>query len=345
MSLLNVTPAFDPKSVESFVLTNYGLKGVAQVLPSERDQNFLLESGSQRFVVKVSNGNEEPAFLDAVNKVLQHLERRLTLCPRIVATLAREPMTQISSSLRAHYLRVLTFIPGRPLAECERFPVLLTDFGKKLARIDNALADFDHPALHRKFHWDLANGVDVIRKHSSLIRDLNLKSIVQRCCQQFESKVGALLNDLPRTVIHGDANDYNVIVSSDPQALPMIVGLIDFGDMVHSYGVAELAIALAYTMLNSQKPIEAATRVVAGYNSERRLSEVEMETLFVFVKLRLGMSICLAAYQQQQRPDNHYLEISQGAICNLLPELVGMDEDEVLAIFNDAMVSSGYDVE
>lgn len=336
MSLLSATPAFDSESIESFVLVHYGIQSVARPLPSERDQNFLLDSGNQRFVVKIANGSEEPEFLDAQNKVLQHLDRQKSFCPHVVKTLNREAMTQIASPFQSHFLRVVTYIPGTPLAESEQFPELLFDLGKKLAQIDNALAEFDHPALHRNFHWDLSNGVSVIREHSGLIRDLQLRATVENYVRHFESCIAPFLKELPRSVIHADANDHNVLVSEDGQR---IVGLIDFGDMVHSYTLADLAIAMAYTMLGKKDPIESASHVVGGYNSECALSDYELEVLFGFTKLRLCMSVCLAAFQHQQRPENSYLDISQQAIRKELPLLMRMDDQEVAARFRDARES------
>ena len=130
-------------------------------------------------------------------------------------------------------------------------------------------------------------------------------------------------------MIHGDANDYNVLV--DPER--MIVGLIDFGDMVYSYTVGNLAIAIAYVVLDKADPRVAAREVVDGYTSEFPLLENEIEALWPLVLLRLGMSVCLAAYQQKQRPENEYLQISQRAIkaepCHgyLRPRIFADDTD------------------
>ena len=55
------------------------------------------------------------------------------------------------------------FLQGVPLGEIKsQTPKLLRDLGRKLGELDRALMDFDHPAVHRDFHWDLANGNRVI---------------------------------------------------------------------------------------------------------------------------------------------------------------------------------------
>jgi Ser/Thr protein kinase RdoA (MazF antagonist) len=94
----------------------------------------------------------------------------------------------------------------------------LQDFGQKLGQLSRALADFDHPAVHRDFHWDLANGNRIINQYASLIENAELRKLVLKC--RFEPAT-----ELRRSVIHGDANDYNVLV--DPESMT-VSGLIDF---------------------------------------------------------------------------------------------------------------------
>jgi Ser/Thr protein kinase RdoA (MazF antagonist) len=109
-------------------------------------------------------------------------------------------------------------------------------------------------------------------------------------------------------------NDYNVLVESD-----RVTGLIDFGDIVYSWTVGELAVALAYVVLGKKDPWAEAAHVVEGYTEE--FENVEQEVLGKLVRLRLAMSVCLAAHQQRQRPENEYLQISQRAIAMSLPSL------------------------
>jgi Ser/Thr protein kinase RdoA (MazF antagonist) len=208
------------------------------------------------------------------------------------------------------YVRLMTYLPGTPLVEVTpHAPELLVDFGRKLGLLDRALADFDHPAVHRDFHWDLANGNRVIDHHAGLIEDARLRELVLEC----RCKVNP---DLRRSVIHGDANDYNVLVEGN-----RVVGLIDFGDIVHSWTVGNLAVALAYVVLGKDDPFSAATHVIEGYATEFPLLLEEREVLWPLVRLRLAMSVCLAAYQHSLRPENEYLQISQSAIADTLPRL------------------------
>ena len=305
MQLLNHTPAFDAESAREIAEETFGVRASLRVLVSERDQNFLLTNDcGEKFVLKIANALESWALLEAQNAVLDHLaEKGVTFCPRVLPSVKGK-----SIDTRSNYLvRLMTYLPGVPLAGIQpHSPALLRDFGRKLGQMDRALADFDHPAVHRDFHWDLANGNRIIDEYSRLVDD---RELVLKC--RLESNI-----DLRRSVIHGDANDYNVLVESDS-----VTGVIDFGDVVYSWTIGNLAVALAYVVLGKDDPFAAAKHVVDGYEEKFRIEEVERAALWKLVRLRLAMSVCLAAHQRRQRPENEYLEISQRAIRETLPRL------------------------
>lgn len=273
----------------------------ARRLPSERDKNYLLTHDlGQQFVLKVANAAESRSFLEAQNAVLEYLSERVPFCQRVIGEVFE---------FEGHLARLVTYLPGVPLAQISpQTPGLLQDLGQKLGQLSRALADFDHPAVHRDFHWDLAHGNRVVNEYAPLIEDTDLRELVLQCRFEPQTK-------LRRSVIHGDANDYNVLV--DPETMT-VAGLIDFGDMVYSYTVGDLAIALAYIVLDENAPFES---VIAGYTSEFALLDDEREALWSLVRLRLVMSVCIAAYQRRQQPDNEYLGISQKAIEKALPRI------------------------
>lgn len=282
----------------------FGIRGSAQQLPSERDQNFLItDEAGEKFVLKISNTRESRSFLEAQNAVLNYLSERVSFCQRVIGEIAE---------FEGQLVRVVSYLPGVPLAEITpHTPGLLQDLGRKLGQLARALAEFDHRAVHRDFHWDLANGNRVVKEYAGLIENPSLRELVLKC--RFEPEI-----DLRRSVIHGDANDYNVLVN--PESMT-VSGLIDFGDMVYSYTVGDLAIAVAYVVLGKDDPKEAAREIISGYESEFVLLDEEREALWPLVRLRLAMSVCLAAYQLRQQPENRYLGISQKAIEENLPRI------------------------
>jgi len=100
---------------------------------------------------------------------------------------------------------------------------------------------------------------------------------------------------------------------------------------VHSFAIADLAIATAYATLGKAEPLEAAVHVARGYQRVKALDEDELASLFGLVLLRLCASVCVAARQQKQRPDDPYLSISQQPIRETLPRLAALDPSRVEA--------------
>jgi Ser/Thr protein kinase RdoA (MazF antagonist) len=289
----------------------FGIQASTRELPSERDRNFLLTADrGEQFVLKIANAREKEEVLAAQNAMLSHLAERVAFCPRVVPALSGEQIVVVEG----HFVRVLSYLPGKPLATVEKQSAeLLYDLGRKLGQLSGALRGFDHPALHRDFHWDLAKGTQVVTQFGTRIKADWLREMV------LGVRVGPL-NDLRGSVIHADANDYNVLVEEDK-----VVGLIDFGDVVYSWTVGELAIAVAYVALGKEDPHAAAAPVIAGYREEFELTANELDALWPLVRLRLCMSVCIAAYQQEQQPENEYLGISQKLIAETFPKLLATD--------------------
>ena len=302
----SVNPIFAQAIAEKY----FGIQASASELPSERDRNFVLSArGGEKFVLKIANVREERDVLEAQNAMMKHLAARVSFCPRVVGSRLGEEMVTVAGRL----VRVLSYLPGRPLGTvASQSPELLHDLGRKLGRLSAALVGFDHPGAHREFYWDLARGAQIINDFGTRINTDWLRDLVL----SFGKNLCLSVDKLRTSVIHGDLNDYNVLVDGDE-----VVGLIDFGDMVYTYTVGELAIAVAYVVLGKENPYAAAAPVIAGYREEFPLTKEEVEALWPLVRLRLCMSVCIAAHQQAQQPENEYLGVSQALIAETLPKL------------------------
>jgi Ser/Thr protein kinase RdoA (MazF antagonist) len=247
------TPRFSVQKAALIAEELYGIRATVSQLPSERDQNFLLTTESnEEFVLKIANGLEDPAFLEAQNEVLHFLTRHFRFFQRPIPSKQGRYIEEISSpDERANFVRLNRYLPGVPLGEIPtRSSELLQDLGLKLGMLDKALLDFDHPAVHRNFHWDLANWKPVLGNYTELIGDTQLRSAIAQYELEFDQHVAPLLPDLRRSCIHADANDYNILVDMKTSK---VVGFLDFGDMIYSYTIGDLAIALAYVVLKNDE--------------------------------------------------------------------------------------------
>jgi 4-aminobutyrate aminotransferase-like enzyme/Ser/Thr protein kinase RdoA (MazF antagonist) len=334
MDLLLHAPALTATEAAELARRLYGIDADARPLPSERDQNFVLHTApGDRFVLKIANALEPRDLLEAQNAAMAWIAQRSILCPRPVPALDGTLLTEITTASGArHVVRVLTWLEGMPLGDVsERDTGLLQEVGERVAELDRALDGFDHPAIHRDFYWDLAQAPAVIRERAPLVEDPELRTLVMRLAGDVVARDGAQLAGLRRAASHNDPNDYNILVHAD-----QVNGLLDFGDIVYTYAIADLAIAMAYAILDAPDPVEAAVAVARGYHWLRPIADDEIAVLFGLVTLRLCASVCIAADQRRQRPGDLYLAVSQGPIARTLPRLAALDRDAVDAALRAA---------
>ncbi len=332
MSVVQHAPRFDPGEAARLAGIHFNIRGGLSSLPSERDQNFLLRTTTGvTYVLKFANGLETREFLDAQNQAMSYVDNHpnATLCQHPVQTLDGATLTTVTGADgRPYFMRMLTYLPGKPLAQVKpHSPGLLRDLGCCLGMLSQSLFGFDHPGAHRQFHWDLANAAPVIRQFKDEITGTANQRVVEQLLSRFEAESVPLLAGLRRAVIHGDPNDYNVLAGGGDDLLSnnqQIVGILDFGDLVYSYVVADLAIAVAYAILDKADPLAAAAHVVAGYHTTHPLTENEIAVLWDLICMRLCMSVCHAAHQRRQEPENEYLSISEKPAWTTLDRLAAI---------------------
>ena len=326
--MLKQPPVFTVQDASRIAFESYGLRAESRMLSGERDYNFHLKSeAGQEFVLKISPAAEQRDILDLQNKALEHLAAYdpALLLPRVRLTAAGKTTATITNANEtSHFVRLLSYVPGRLFTESKpHTPELLHSLGSLLGRMDRALQDFTHPAAQRWLKWDL-RGAQWIRDYLQYIEQPERRAIVERFLSRFEMQALPVLPSLRMSVIHNDANDYNVLVDGADVGSRCVVSVIDFGDMVRTCTVCEVAIAATYAMLNKADPLAAAAHVIAGYHEAFRLSELELEVLYALICSRLCISVVNSAYQRTIEPYNKHLTISEQPAWVLLEKLVGI---------------------
>lgn len=333
MISLQSIPNFTPAEALALAKRQFGIEGAVSGLPSERDQNFLIAavvnrdghgSGGGKFVLKIANVHDTPQLLDFQNAAMRHVAAAMPgfRVQRLVRSLEGRDIAQIRNPRTDadHCVRLMTWIDGEVLAmSAARGPALCDSLGASLAAVDAALRDFSHPAMHRDLQWDLRRA-GMARVHAGLLPE-DRRALVERLFSQWE-----LIDwtGLRHSVIHGDANDHNVIVDGG-----RMVGLLDFGDMVYSATVCDLAIALAYTMLGEDRPLAAGAQVIQAYQRRLPLGEAEQRALYPLVLSRLAMSVCYSAHNRARNPTDSYQVVSEAAAWDLLGKLEAGPRHEV----------------
>jgi 4-aminobutyrate aminotransferase-like enzyme/Ser/Thr protein kinase RdoA (MazF antagonist) len=335
-------PVVTAEQAAAFVSERYGMEAaVIRELAGERDRNYYVAAGDGReFVLKIAHALERLENLDLQNQVLGHLAKNAPNlpCPRVVTAVSGETIASIQTpSHNSHYTRLLTYLPGRPLAEVQpHSPALLENLGHFLGQMDAAMSDFSHPAAYRLFHWRATETAATIRRHLDPLPDHARRSLVRHFLNLFEGHTLPLLASLRSGVIQNDANDYNVLVNEDGDGRPFISGVIDFGDALHAPLVCEVAVAAAYAIFDKDDPLEAAAAVVKGYHQSYPLLAEDVASLYELISIRLCLSVTVSAYQQRLRPDDEYLSISERPGWEALEKLVGYEPVMVENRFRDA---------
>ena len=316
----------------------FGIDAEASALPGEFDLNFRLSgsgpdvTGSQRahgdYILKLSPRSRRPVF-DLMTACLMHLDGASlpAAIPRLVRSTARggrqAVVTIADFEGTPHLACALTYVAGRPFADVRpRSLAALEELGAFLAELDLALSGFDHPELSRDFEWRMESAAGTIASHLHLLEDG--RELVKGSLARATGLLEPVLDTLPRSVIHNDANDYNVMGSPSLDGT-RLSGLIDFGDAARGWRAAEVAVAAAYAMMDLQDPVAAACAIARGYAGVAPLEETECRAIIPMVALRLCLSVSVQARQMREQPDNEYLAVSQKPAWRLLGQLAEAD--------------------
>lgn len=328
-----ITPP-DPVFAAGLVAEHWGLDVEIEALVGFADSNFrLTDARGDRFVLKIAPPDAHREELECQISALFHLAAGplASLVPRVVPTRSGEVLLGVDEETDdPRWGRMLTYLEGRPLArQTRRPPLLLEEIGRTLAMLDFAMADFDHPGAHREFDWDLTTTT----LNAPLIADIDAPSrraLVEAHFDRFDERVAPRLSELVHTVIHNDGNDYNLLVSKAQNGDPRLAGLIDFGDVLYTATIAELAISCAYLMLDREHPLEDATHIIRGYHLVRPLTRTEQELLPDLIIGRLCTSALFSAHGRCTNPDNTYLQVSEEPMWRLLERPVMTEPTRLL---------------
>lgn len=251
-------PAITEEQAAQIAAAHFGLSATVTALGSQQDANFLLRTpaGEPIGVLKIAN----PAFSRA------ELEAQDAAAAFIHATEHIRTATNINGSALVEiesggtlFARIISFLEGGTLSgDTYVRPAQVAALGDLAGRTCRALAAFDHPGVDRALQWDLRHGMRTVELLASHVGDPHRRQTVQAAAVAAWQVIAGLAEDLPVQVIHGDITGDNVVCAG-PAALPD--GLIDFGDLIRSWTVAELAVAVA-TLLRHEG-CEPATTLAA----------------------------------------------------------------------------------
>lgn len=335
-------PDIPSQAVQAFLAERYALAGELSELDGERDLNFRLTTpDGDRYVVKVAHPEERADVLDLQSATLSMLSKRTlgpSVYPRVIASKGQRELETLESETGSHAVRVVSYLPGTPIADVQKHhESMLISVGRVVGQMDMAMSEFCHPAMHRWLDWDSKHSFSIIRERINAIRNDADRSLIDDELGRLEASLLPLYSTLPMQIVHNDVNDYNLLVDETGQ----VSGIIDFGDMVHSYRVCDPAHALAYLLLSRPGWSAIARGFLGGYLTACPLTDQEVGAICDFVRLRLCLSVTMSAHQRLAAPDNEYLSISEKPAWEALRRFRGADGDELRAAVDAFTRDSG----
>lgn len=296
------------EDAERIAAEHFNKRSRAVALTGERDENFqIISDDGARYVLKIAHPADRLDLIDLSTAAMLHVEQAApTLsCPRVVADKAGAHIVKVRDSAGVErWARLLTWIEGRMLISTQPSLDQRAACGCFSARLGLALENFNHPAAKRVLIWDIAQFPLFLAVMSeatppSIAADMGL------FLQKYEREIAPQLSSLRRQVIHGDLNKKNVIFHPADDAI--INGVIDFGDVVQTFFVCDLAVTAASNIVNATSFRGDIADVVAAYTQVKTLTRPELQLLGPLIGMRLIMGILIPEWHRRKNPESqHY---------------------------------------
>lgn len=296
--LLGLPPPSVPiATLAGLAYDHWGITGSFTPLTSERDLNYRIDSGTARYTLKLSNLAEPWGMTEFQTLALLHVaatDPDLPV-PRVLPT--RDGRHILPTADGA--LRLLTWCPGTPLAALDRAPALARATGDALARLTVALSGFSHSAQDHPLLWDIRRFPALLPLIPALPPSLRAK--VDAFRDHFLTHITPALAPLPTQVAHADFNPHNLL--SDPTAPTRITGILDFGDLVRTPRICDLAVAASY-LVDPDDPLRFLLPLITAYHVHLPLDLDEIALLPNLITARMLTTLTITTWRAARYPEN-----------------------------------------
>ncbi|UJH66095.1 aminotransferase class III-fold pyridoxal phosphate-dependent enzyme [Allomuricauda sp. SCSIO 65647] len=321
--------------IAELLKTAFGFKSHSvRQLDGYDNKNYLVENEGQKFIFKTyPKAAIERSLLEAENDTLLFLRKKgFEAVPEPLPFSDGSFIKLFEVDGNLSWCRMLSFLEGSFMGDVTVNESMVASLGSFLAKLDRQLFDFDHIALRaRQWEWDLQY-LPLNKRHLAAIPDPQKRNLVRHFFQQYERQVLPLLPKLRKSVIHNDANEWNILMKNG-----YVSGLIDFGDLAHSPVINEVAIALTYICYDKEDPLTWAKPFLKAYHKTLPLSEEEIGSLYYLIAARLCTSVCNSAHAARVNPDNKYASVSEEKAWSLVYKWLRIGPKKAENCFREAL--------
>jgi len=302
--------------MNTLLQTEFGFQEIEiKKLNGYDNANYLVKTENNKYIFKTYKYADD--LLDLVkaeNETLLFLQKSDTnKYPKPIPFTNGLYIKTLTVNGEKRICRMLTFLEGEFLENVKPTNELFQSFGVFLAETDLNLQNFKNYTLNaRQWEWDLQY-LDLNKKYINDIPNVKDRNTVNYFFQQFEENVRPIIPQLRKQIIHNDANEWNVLTKNGA-----VSGIIDFGDLAHSFLINELAIAITYACFNTKDPLKWASIIIKSYHSKLPIRENEIKVLYYLIATRLSISVCNSAHSRKTNPKNTYASVSEKSAWKML---------------------------
>lgn len=301
----------------------YGIEAIeVKKLVGYENVNYQIKTPERKYIFKTYKMDEDLFDLvKAESGLLAHLsDPGNHHFPKPIKTLDGDYVIKTEIDGDDLVIRLLSFLEGTFFAEADHTSSLFESFGTFLAKMDLQLQQYRNYTIQaRQFEWD----IQYATLNAPLISDIpepENRKIIAYFFQQFKELIHPILPKLRKSIIHNDANDWNVLVAGN-----QISGIIDFGDVVYSPLINELAVAISYAIMEKDDPISWACHIINGYHKILPLETIEVDALYYLIATQLCISVSNSAHNKKKNPDNRYISINEKPAWRLLHHWISIN--------------------
>jgi 4-aminobutyrate aminotransferase-like enzyme/Ser/Thr protein kinase RdoA (MazF antagonist) len=307
LALRGQPPKVGAGDAEAVALTLYGLTARATALDGERDRNFRLEtSDGGRFVLKFIDHEADDSIVAGQSAALTHIaEQNPQLgVPRVIRTRTAAELGVVELGVRGNRhdpqtcrVRLVTYLPGRLIQDrslARPNLKLLSSVGSQIARLDDALAGFFHPALAQPIAWDVRRAQSLLPVLAQ-VQSPAVRRLLGKALDPIEQLV-VQLRGLRSQAIHGDCHGRNLIVNEEGDAC---AGIIDLGDMIHAPLALEIAVTMGEFLVDGLASLDALPELLAGYTSVQPLDRADINVLYDLITARIAIGVLIQTWRER----------------------------------------------